>query len=796
MPGRLILQRNNMVNKYFAACFILSILLPLAGYASNTAKTLPVSVIPKPEQMEIHDGNFTVTPKTKVVYFFSNNEVKNTVEQFVGRIEAATGYKLPVADGFNIPKSNFIFFNYLRNDDLGNEGYRLEVEKNKISIGANSDAGFFYAVQTIFQLLPPEIFSPVPVKKIRWQVPCVSIIDKPRFQWRGMHLDVSRHFFPKEFMKTYIDMIAMHKMNVFHWHLTDDQGWRIEIKKYPRLTEVGAWRVDRENQEWNNRDSQRVGEKATYGGFYTQEDIRDVIKYAADHHVTVVPEIEMPAHAMAALAAYPQYSCKGVPLTVPPGGVWPDDQIYCAGNDSTFYFLQDVLSEVIDLFPGKYIHIGGDEADKTEWKKCPKCQARIKQEGLKDESELQSYFIKRIEKFLVSKHRQLIGWDEILEGGLAPEATVMSWRGMEGGIAAARGNHDVVMTPGSHCYFDHNQGPREFEPPAIGGYSPLSKVYQFEPVPDSLTPEQATHILGAQANLWAEYIPTPEHAEYMAMPRMAAMCEVLWSPKGPRDWNEFVPRVERQMERYKAIHYNFAMSAYLVGKEMKLDSTSKKIGLALSTEMITPEIHYTLDGSDPTRRSARYERPLEIDKTSVVKAGAFRDGKLLAKISEQKFIVHKAFCKSVTVKYPCEKYTGGGDFALTNGIRGTKSFGDGNWQGYHQNDFEAVIDLGESMPVGKITSGYLQNTYSWIFYPTSVEYSVSNDGITYTPVGKFDQPVASAHQEIDTKDFSLDVKDVKARFVKVFARNVGLCPDWHQGKGDKAWIFIDEIVVE
>jgi hexosaminidase len=352
------------------------------------------------------------------------------------------------------------------------------------------------------------------------------------------------------------------------------------------------------------------------------------------------------------------------------------------------------------------------------------------------------------------------------------------------------------MTPGSHCYFDYNQGTREFEPPAIGGYIPLSKVYQFEPVPDSLTPEQATHILGAQANLWAEYIPTPEHAEYMAMPRMAAMCEVLWSPKGPRDWKEFVPRVERQMERYKARQFNYAMSAYLVNKETKLDTISKQIVVTLFTEMATPEIHYTLDGSDPTLQSARYEAPLNIGKTAVVRAGSFRDGKLLSKISEQKIYIHKAFCRHVALKYPYEKYTGGGDGALTNGIRGTKSFSDGNWQGYQQNDLEAVIDLGEIMPISKIASGYLQNTYSWIFYPTSVEYSVSDDGLSYKSVGKFDQPVVSVHQEIDTKDFSLDVKGVKTRYVKVIAKNVGLCPDWHPGRGDKAWIFADEIVIE
>ncbi|MFI5252177.1 MAG: family 20 glycosylhydrolase [Bacteroidota bacterium] len=785
-----------MTGKFVLVVVIFILCYLNQGLASNTPSPEPISVIPKPVRVEVGTEFFTITSKTKIVYFFSNKEMETTVKQFADRIHASTGYALAVMDGFNMPKRNFIFFDYIRDDSLGSEGYRLEVDKDKISVGANTDAGFFYAVQTIFQLLPPQIFSQTVVPRVRWRIPSVTITDKPRFSWRGMHLDVSRHFFPKEFIKTYIDMIAMHKMNTFHWHLTDDNGWRIEIKKYPKLAEVGAWRVDREDKDWNDRPPQKPGEKATYGGFYTQEEIKEIVKYAADRHVTIVPEIEMPAHTQEVLAAYPQLSCTGGPFTVPPGGVWPNTEIYCAGNDSIFLFLQDVLSEVIDLFPGKYIHVGGDEADKTEWKKCPKCQARIKQEGLKDESELQSYFIKRIEKFLIAKHRQLIGWDEILEGGLAPEATVMSWRGTEGGIAAARANHDVVMTPGSHCYFDYYQGAWASEPPAIGGYTPLSKVYQFEPVPESLNAEQSTHILGAQANVWSEFIPTPEHAQYMTMPRMAAMAEVLWSPKDSRNWDDFAGRVEAQMKRYEALNYNYAKSAYLVGIGTTLDSVRKAINITLKTELDSPEIRYTLDGQDPSENSQRYEQPIFIDKTSAVRAASFRNGKLLSKITEQKVFIHKGLFKPVRVKYPYEKYTAGGDLGLTNGIRGTKSFNDGNWQGYHQNDLEAVIDMGESTSISRITSGYLQNTGSWIFFPTSVEYLVSGDGNNFTSVAKFDQPVAVGNQDISIKDFSQEVRDVKARYIKVIAKNVGLCPPWHIGKGEQAWLFTDEIIIE
>ena len=374
--------------------------------------------------------------------------------------------------------------------------------------------------------------------------------DMPRFPWRGLHLDVSRHFFPASFIKTVIDLLAMHKMNTFHWHLTDDQGWRVEIKKFPKLTSVGAWRADRTGIDWSEAGPQRPGEEATYGGFYTQEEVKDIVQYARLRNVTIVPEIEMPAHTTAALAAYPQYSCTGGPFAVTTGALWPITDIFCAGNDSTFAFLQDVLTELFDLFPGTYVHIGGDEADKANWKTCPKCQARINQEGLKNEEELQSYFIKRIAKFVTSKNRRLIGWDEILEGGLAPEAAVMSWRGTEGGLAAARMGHDVVMTPGSHTYFNSYQGKPEFEPLAGGGYLPLRTVYSFEPVPEGLTTELAAHVLGGQACLWTEFVSSPDRAEYMLLPRLAAMAEVLWTPKERRDSENFFSRIEAQLGRY------------------------------------------------------------------------------------------------------------------------------------------------------------------------------------------------------------------------------------------------------
>jgi hexosaminidase len=450
---------------------------------------------------------------------------------------------------------------------------------------------------------------------------------------------------------------------------------------------------------------------------------------------------------------------------------------------------------VIDLFPGKYIHIGGDEVDKTEWKKCIKCQTRMQSEGFKDEEELQSYFIKRIEKFLISKNKKMIGWDEILEGGLAPEATVMSWRGIEGGIAAARQGHDVVMTPNVFCYFDYYQGNAELETHAIGRYLPLSKVYAFEPIPDSLTADEATHILGAQGSVWTEYISTDEHAQYMTLPRMAAMAEVVWSSKEERNWQDFTSRVENLMGHYEVHGWNYAKSAYQVSFTTILDSINKKAIVSMAVEVSSPTIHYTLDGSQPTSLSQLFTLPISITKTSVIKAGAFKDGKLVGPVTEQKCILHKASFKSVKVKNPYERYTGGGEYALTNTQRGTTSYGDNNWQGYHGKDFDAVVDLGETTQIKSISAGFLQNTSAWIFFPSEVEYSISENDTNYTVVGRFSIPIPQDQREISIKECTQDSVNCSARYIRVYAKNVSICPEWHPGKGQPAWLFIDEISV-
>ena len=583
---------------------ILSLLLLSALLLFTTATAKPkqvVSIIPVPAKMEIGKGEFKFNSSTKILIDDSGAEFQKLGDLLITAIYNATGLKLaaPSAHG-NKSGDNLISIQNDKNIS-DSEAYSLEINPKKITISASGGAGIFYAIQSLLQLMPVE------GKQKNFSVPALSIQDSPRFKWRGMHLDVCRHFFPVEFIKKYIDILAFYKINRFHWHLTDDQGWRIEIKKYPKLTEAGSWRKE------------TAGDGKPYGGFYTQEQIKEVIRYAQERYVTVMPEIEMPGHALAALTAYPELSCTGGSFeTGTTWGVFED--VFCAGNNKTFSFLEDVLTEVMNLFPSEYIHIGGDECPKERWKVCPKCQTRIKAENLKDEFHLQSYFIQRIEKFINSKGRKIIGWDEILEGGLAPNAAVMSWRGIDGGIAAAKSNHNVAMSPGTHCYFDHYQG-LNGEPKAIGGYTNLEKVYSYEPVPEVLNADEAKYIMGAQANLWTEYIETTDHVEYMLLPRLLALSEVVWSPKSSRNYEDFSSRIMKHYDILQKKNYNFRVPTPLDETGEYLLMNRKPI------EFLKPvkesKIFYTLDGTEPTEKSKLYTSPLKISKAALLKARTF-----------------------------------------------------------------------------------------------------------------------------------------------------------------------------
>jgi hexosaminidase len=504
-----------------------------------------VAVIPQPESLTVGKGRFTISAATVI---YADAATADIARRFAASLAPATGLSIPVRLGAP-GASGIVLTRNARLTRLGDEGYEVSATSRLLTIRARERAGVFYGLQTVRQLLPPEIFREARVDSVSWSFPAVKIVDRPRFGWRGAHLDVGRHFMPKEFVKKYIDLLALQKMNRFHWHLTEDQGWRIEIMKYPRLTQVGAWRTQTLVGHQQGGDStawQYDGQR--HGGFYTQDDVREIVAYARDRFVTVVPEIEMPGHALAAIAAYPQLGVTGAPADV--GMRWGVYANILNADDATVTFMQDVLTEVLALFPGPFIHIGGDEADKALWNVTPRIQDRIRELGLKDEHELQSWFIRRMDTFLTERGRRLIGWDEILEGGLAPGATVMSWRGTKGGIDAARSGHDVVMAPTSNTYLDYYQSRNTAgEPLAIGGFLPLEMVYGFEPVPPDLEPEFRAHILGGQAQLWTEYMPGPKQVEYMAFPRLTALAEVLWTAPERKNYSDFLTRLDEHLRR-------------------------------------------------------------------------------------------------------------------------------------------------------------------------------------------------------------------------------------------------------
>ncbi len=773
---------------------VFSVLIIVFGYSckKKPAEVKTISIIPQPVSIEQKDGVFTLNEKTKIV-FHELDMVQDVAVYFMDYIKKATGFELE--NGGDEDNKNQIILKFGGNETLGDEGYELDVTEEQLIITAASSKGLFYGVQTLLQLLPPQIYSPHKIEDVKWEIPVCTIMDKPRFAWRGMHLDVSRHFFSVEFVKKYIDLIAMHKMNIFHWHLTDDNGWRIEIKKYPLLTEVGAWRVNREDMPWREVTPPEPGEKATYGGFYTQEEIKEVVAYAAQRQIQVIPEIEMPGHTSEVLAAYPELSCKGEELYVQPGSYWPNTDIFCAGNEEVFLFIENVMEEVIDLFPAEYIHIGGDEANKTEWEKCSKCQKRIKDEGLKDEHELQSYFIKRIEKYINSKGKKMIGWDEILEGGLAPEATVMSWRGFEGGIDAATQGHDVIMCPVSHCYFDYYQANPDFEPVAIGGFTSLKKVYLFEPVPEELDEVQAKHVLGGQGNVWTEFISTPEHAEYMAVPRMTALAEVLWSPAEERDWESFRERLEEQEKRLYLMDVNFSQGSWKVEIIPTMENGNYLI--ELETEQWDMPIFYTVDGSDPSEISQVYKKPFTVDKSTIIKAGIFVNGTLKENYSEKEIVLHKGVGKNSHLSEPpSKKYHNNGAMSLVDGLKGSDNYRDGYWIGFQGSDMELEIDLGKVEEINSLAASFYQNTGKWIIMPEKVTFEIMDENkkqivkIVLTP------DATSEVKGTIIEEFKADFDEISGRYIQVHAKNIKSLPKWHEGAGQRAWIFVDEVVVE
>lgn len=734
-------------------------------------------LIPQPAKIEYLVSEFVLDKNTVIQ---TNDESSFDAIYLKDAIKQQTGLDLRVTSSYH--QKNKILL-VIEKDDLmfsNKDEYHLIVNNDIIEILAVNSQSLFFGIQTLLQILPQKNSNKVKVQG-------ASIVDYPKYAWRGMHLDCARHFFPKEFIKKYIDYLAMYKMNTFHWHLTDDQGWRIEIKKYPKLTEVGAYR----NGSMVGHYSDQKFDNNRYGGFYTQDDIKEIVAYANQRHITVVPEIEMPGHAVAALAAYPQYSCTGGPFEV--GKIWGVlDDVFCP-KDETFTFLENILSEVIDLFPSKYIHIGGDECPKVRWKACPKCQQRMKTENLKDEHELQSYFIQRIEKFVNAKGRKIIGWDEILEGGLAPNAAVMSWRGTEGGIAAAKEKHYVVMSPGSHCYFDHYQGEPKNEPIAFGGYTPVEKVYSFNPTPKELSADEAQYILGAQANLWSEYIETPSHVEYMIFPRMLALSEVVWGTSNPDKFPDFQNRMIQHFAIFDKKGINYSKSIYQITTKVKPSISGNGILFELKSANNSNGIRYTTDGSNPSLSSTLYTNPIEITKGQTLKAALFENDTQKSAIIEQRFYWSNAVGKKITLVHPPhEKYNTGGALTLVDGIIGNRSKFGRDWLGFSGKDLNATIDLGKPETINKVTISVLESQGSWIYFPKNIEVLLSSDGQNFESVAQLN---SSQIKEVKG-EVVLEVASKKAQYVKVIATNLGKIPGGNPGAGSEAWLFVDEIGVE
>ena len=772
--------------KTFVLVICFQVILACSTPRATKTESADMNIIPKPQNIEAQSGEYIFGDLTSV--WIADDVANKTffmeyLSSLIPNLSAGTQGKADIEISLD------------QDAGLPEEGYLFTVSSDNIRIIAEADPGLFYGIQTLRQLLPPAV-EQGETSLAGHTIQAVNIEDFPRFEWRGMHLDVSRHFFPAEFVKQYIDMIALHKMNVFHWHLSDDHGWRLEIKRYPKLTEISAWRVDRNHEDWRKWTPIQEGEKSTYGGFYTQDEVREIVAYAAARQITIVPEIEMPGHSSEIFAAYPELSCKGVVLPVRPASYWPIEDIFCAGNDSVFVFLENILDEVVELFPGKYIHIGGDEARKTYWKTCEKCQKRIKTEGLANEEELQSWFIQKMEKYIISKGKNLIGWDEILEGGLAPEATVMSWRGMAGGVAAAKAGHDVIMTPTSHVYFDYYQGDPKTEPQAIGGYTPLKKVYGYEPVPEELSTEEAKYVLGSQANLWTEFIKTTTHAEYMVLPRMTALSEVLWTAKDQRDWPDFQKRLQSLLPRFEALDWNFSPGTFLVdilpGRLLETD----EVEVQLLSEQIKYDIRYTLDGTEPNETSQLYADQIRLNRDAKIRAGIFEGSRSMGRIAERDFSFHKALGSTTAYKLKYHvRYTAGGDQGLVDGILGSDNSRDGTWQGFEGNDLELTLDLGENKEVFRTEMNFLQSTKSWIFMPEYMEVSFSPDGETWRVIKRVNNEVSENDEGISINRLTADFPTEATRYIKVLAKNRGICPDWHPGAGEPSWMFCDEVMV-
>lgn len=768
---------------------VLCILFSTCFYACSEKRTLnsDYEIIPKPLDVNCKgDASFLLKDGVYVIYPENNQKMQDNAEFLVDYVEKQTGVKLTSHAG--MPVDGAICLTLDLSDDNA-EAYKLIVNDKRVCISGASEAGVFYGIQTLRKSLPV-------AQDINVNLSAVEIYDKPRFAYRGAMLDVARHFYTVDEVKTFIDMLALHNINRFHWHLTDDQGWRIEIKKYPKLMSVASERKETVVGRWYSG----IYDGKPYGGYYTQDELRDVIDYAAKRHITIIPEVDLPGHMQAALTAYPELGCTGGPYEV--RTIWGVSQdVLCVGNDFTLQFVKDVLSEVADIFPSEYIHIGGDECPKVRWEKCPKCQERIKSLGLKSdakhtkEQRLQSYMIQEAAKYLKEKGKRIIGWTEILEGGLVPDATLMSWIGESGGIEAAHQHHDVIMTPNTYLYFDYYQSKKvEDEPLAIGGYLPIEKTYNYEPMPKELTKEEQQYIKGVQANLWTEYIPVFSQVQYMVLPRLGAAAEVQWTDPSKKDYKDFLRRVPHLVAVYDCYGWNYATHVYDVNVDMKADTVNHVLNVQLST-MADDPIYYTLDGQDPTEKSLKYTKPFTIDQSVVLKTMAVHPDRT-SKISVDTIRFNKATLKPVVLLQPNEsRFSPDGPVVLIDGRNGNHSFDTGAWLTVAGNDLEAVINMQAETILNSASVHVYVRKDAWLFDARGFSVSVSSDNKNYKEVAsqEYKQMQESDSDGIIEHELSFD--PCKATYVKIKVISEKSMPDWHWDAGKAPFLLVDEIIL-
>lgn len=764
-------QNNQQGKRHFLFAFMPFLFFACGGSQAEKIECLNVDslyLIPQPVLLEKREGSFKLSRETQLTY---SENLFQEGNYLAGLIDSASTFQVNQVknDAKTSSEIELRLVNDFPPELQHGEAYRLIIAPEKVQITALTTTGIMRGIQTLRQLFIPAFHKRE--KRTAWYLPCLKIEDKPAFEHRGLMLDVCRHFFEKEVVFKYLDAMAFYKMNILHFHLTEDQGWRIAIEKYPLLNKISSFRTEKDDSR--------------YGGFYTKADLKEIVAYAAERHIVVIPEIEMPGHAQAALAAYPQFSCHGGPIeVVNDWGVFKE--IYCAGNDSTFIFIEDVLTEVMEIFPSEYIHIGGDEAPKFRWEHCTKCQQRMKDEGLADEHELQRYFIQRIEKFLNAHGRKLIGWDEILEGGLSENASVQSWRGMDGGLAAAQQKHYVVMSPTSHCYLDYGLD-------AID----LKKVYSFNPIPEDLAPELYKYILGGEVNMWTEHVPDEANLDSKVFPRVIALAEVLWT--GP-DTNRYQNFFDRLQKHYPVLqHFGIGYGTETVPLKIETYTEDQVPYLALHKNLPELELKYRMICSSCDTNWAVYSQPIVLDQRGELEVMCYKGSRPYGEPIHQTVSAHRAlFAPAVYRNSWNAWYPASGKFALTDGKLGSHNFRDGNWQGFWGQDLEVVLDLGKMTPISEIQLRFLEYTNAWIVAPHQFELSVSADNTNWTSLSDVRViPVnAAAVEGILINPFLIQFNPTETHYLKLIVRNAGKMPPSHEAAGQDSWIFIDEIVVQ